>query len=66
MENMDIDLKETKKMVSRMEEKLNKCAALENKVLEEDITMDVRYVNETEGLKMIIDSWAPLEIVSDG
>ena len=28
---MEIDLKETKKILARMEEKLNKCAALDNK-----------------------------------
>ena len=55
MDSIEIDLKETKKIVARMEEKLNNCAVLDNNFVEEEITMDVRYVNETEGLKMIVE-----------
>ena len=63
MESMEIYLEETKKILARMEEKLNKCAVLDNNFVEEDITVDVSYVSEAEGLKMIVDSGAPLLIV---
>ena len=65
MESMEIDLEETKKILARMEEKLNKCAVLDNNFVEEEITVDESYVSEAEGLKMIVDSGALLLIVSN-
>ena len=53
---MEMDLKETKKIVARIEEKLSKCAALENNFVEDEYNVDVRYVNKSDGLKMIVDS----------
>ena len=62
---MEIYLKETKKILARMEEKLNKYAVLDNNFVEEEITVDESYVSEAEGLKMIVDSGALLLIVSN-
>ena len=39
--------------------KLNKCTVVNNFV-EQEIEVDVRYIKETEGLKIIVDSIAPL------
>ena len=66
VENMEMDLKESKKIVTRIEEKLSKFAALDNNYVEEEITVNIRYVSKTEGLKIIVDSGAPLLIVSNG
>ena len=51
---MKTDLKETKKLVMQMNEKLSKCTVMNNFV-EEEIEMDVKYIKET-GLQMILDS----------
>ena len=60
------ELKETKDLINKMDENLCKCAGLTNNFIEEEIAMDVRYVSETEGLKMIGNSGVPLSIVSEG
>ena len=46
-----------------MNEKIKKMA-LDNNFVEEEYAVDVTYVNESEGLKMIVDSGAPMSIVS--
>ena len=46
--------------------KLSKCPVLNNNFVGEEYTVDVRYVNESDGLKMIVDSGAPMSIVSAG
>ena len=65
VETMEIDLKETKKILVQLEEKLINFAALDNYFVEEEIAMNVRYVSDIKGLKMIVESRAPLSIVSD-
>ena len=40
VESMEMDLKETKKIVARIEEKLSKCAALDNNYVEEEIAVE--------------------------
>ena len=65
VDNIEVDLKETKKLMVEMNEQLKKIA-LDNNYIEEEYDVDVRYVDETEGLRMIIDSGAPMLIVSVG
>ena len=45
---------------------LDKKPDLEINFMEEEYEVDVRYVNELEGLRMIVDSGAPLSILSAG
>ena len=65
VEKMDMDLKETMKIVAQMDAKLNKCTVLHNDFAEEEIAMNVRYVSKIEGLKIIGDSGASLLILSN-
>ena len=60
-----MDLKETKKLIVEMKEEMMKIS-LDNNFLEEEYDVDVRYVDETEGLKIIVDSGVPMSIVSAG
>ena len=48
-----------------MNERIKKIV-LDNNFVEEEYAVDVRYVNESEGLKMIVDSGAQMSIVSAG
>ena len=48
------ELKETKKMV------------VNSNFVKEKYAVDIRYVDESEGLRMIVDSGAPMSIVSAG
>ena len=48
-----------------IDERLKKIP-LENNFVEEEYAVDVRYLNESEGLKIIVDSGAPMLIVSAG
>ena len=65
VETMEIDLKETKKILVQLEEKLINFAALNNNFVEEEIAINVRYVSDIKGLKIIVKNRAPLSIVSD-
>lgn len=61
--NIEVELKETKILIVEISEKFKKMA-LDNNFVEEEYTVDMRYVNELEGLKIIVDKGAPMSIVS--
>ena len=52
------------KLLKDLTDKFDKCDALNNGCVEKGIMVDIRYVKKTKGMKMIVDSGAPLAIVS--
>ena len=57
VDKVEKDVKEILEMLKKSPLKLN--------FVEEEILVDVRFVSETGGLKMIVDSGAPLSVVSE-
>ena len=49
-----------------MEMKIVQKSKLESNFVEEEFDVDVRYMDEKEGLRMTVDSEAPMLIVSAG
>ena len=47
-----------------MDDILTKCTVTSN-IIEEEIEIDVKYIKEIEGMKMIVESWEPILIVSN-
>ena len=56
------DIQEMKKELKEIIEKLDKVK--ENHFVEEEYTVNVRYVNEAKGMQMIVDSGTPVSIAS--
>ena len=59
------ELKEAKKIIVEMRDEMKKMAVNSNFV-EKEYVVDVRYVDESEGLRMKVDSGAPMLILSAG
>ena len=66
VEDVKTDVKEIKKLIVEMEKRMVRYSEMESNFIEEEYDVDVRYVDETEGLKIIVDSGAPMSIVSAG
>ena len=62
MESNGKDIQEMNKHLKEIIEKLDKVK--ENHFVEEEYTMNVRYVNEAKGMQMIVDSGAPVSIAT--
>ena len=56
------DIQEMKKQLKEIIEKLDKVK--ENHFVEEEYTMNMRYVNEAKGIQMIVDSGTPVSIAT--
>ena len=64
VELIKMEQKEVKNLLKKMDEKLSRCE-VKSSFVEEEIEIDVKYIRESEGLKMIIYSGTPLSIVRD-
>ena len=53
------------KLLKDLTKKFDKYASLNECYVEEELMVDVKYVRQTKSLKMIVDSGAPLSIVSE-
>ena len=62
VENNGKDIQEIKKQLKEIIEKIDKVK--ENHFVEEEYTVNVRYVNEAKGMQMIVDSGAPVSIAT--
>merc|ERR1712002_819081 len=62
VENNSKDLQAVKLQLKEILEKLDKVK--ESHFVEEEYIMNVRYVNETKGIQMIVDSGAPVSIAT--
>ena len=54
VELIKIEQKEVKNRLKKMNEKLSRCE-VQSKFMEEEVEIDVKYIRESEGLKMIIN-----------
>ena len=66
VEEVKADVKEIRKLIVEIDKKMVKKSEMESNFVKEEYDVDVRYVNETEGLRMIVDSGVSMLIVSAG
>ena len=63
VEGIERDNQEMKKLMKEMIEKIDKVIKL-NQFVEEEFTVNVRYVDEAKGMQMIVDSGTPVSIAT--